>query len=174
MTWNSNRNIPVVLEFWSTKLLILNLVIKTLEIFYCNFCISCTCWILTLVVYRCVIFYDAPGVSILVRQKGNKYWNSSIPTVWQRLLGRVDGCCNCNSICGPATRGRSPTDRFLLRLCAILAVSSISASVEHARLKPVIYGIYVNTAATCEPKNNSMEAVKAFNIEVCENDLTFV
>lgn len=99
-----------------------------------------------------------------------------ILTAWQPLLGEVDGCCygNAVAVSQVCRRGALAHRRISLRLCAILAVSSISASVEHAHLKPVIYGIYVNTAATCEPKNNTMEAVKAFNIEVCENDLTFV
>lgn len=90
-------------------------------------------------------------------------------------MAAVVGCSYGNGVAVSHTYHQGePIAGFLPRLCAILAVSSISASVEHARLKPVIYGIYVNTAATCEPKNNIMEAVKAFNIEVCENDLTFV
>lgn len=115
MTWNSNSLTEIYvleLEFWSTKPLMLNLLIKTLET-VCNiFCMSRTCWILTLVVYECVIFYDTPGVSVLVRQEGNKYWNSSILTGHGWWGGLMLQDSNCNTIADPPPGGAGPPTDF--------------------------------------------------------------
>lgn len=66
----------------------------------------------------------------------------------------------------------APSADSPLRFCAILAVSSISPNVEHACLKPVIEGIICKIfTVACEPNYNTMEAVKAFNNEVCFDPL---
>lgn len=69
----------------------------------------------------------------------------------------VLGCSGPVPTLGVAAPSRSP-----FRLCAILAVSSISTNVEHAWLRAV-----TEELVTCEPTHTTMDAVKAFNNEVC-------